>query len=67
VSIPLQRATTARPKTTEAVLFCEKEKNFTHHVFSKIEEVKAESGHRQMTKFIYNCACGASRVWGSED
>jgi hypothetical protein len=68
VTIPLPRSSTPRPKTTEAVLFCEKEKKFTKHSFSEAREIlNQDTQHRQATKFIYNCACGHPRVWGSED
>jgi hypothetical protein len=67
VSIPLPRPSNTRPKTTEAVLFCAKEKKFARHVFLRTIEVLAENGHRQSTKFMFECACGEPRVWGSED
>jgi hypothetical protein len=67
MTIPLPRVTSPRPKTLEAILFCGVEKKFKKHLFDKIEEILAESGHRQATKFIYRCECGQARVWGSED
>jgi hypothetical protein len=67
VTIPLPRTRSARPKTTEAVLFCEKERTFRPHSFSRTTEIFSENGHRQSTKFIYECQCGESRIWGSED
>ena len=68
MTIPLPRTSVARPKTTEAVLFCEKEQRFTPHSFSETREILNEdTQHRQATKFIYACTCGQTRVWGSED
>lgn len=66
MSIPLPRQN-ARPRTTEAILFCSKEKKFNKHVFSRSMEILGDNGHRQSTKFVYECACGETRVWGSED
>jgi hypothetical protein len=68
MTIPLPRNSVPRPKTTEAVLFCEKERNFTPHTFTEAKEILNEdTHHRQATKFIYTCKCGQPRVWGSED
>lgn len=68
MTIPIPRSSTPRPRTTEAVLFCEKEKKFTAHHFSEAKEIfNEDTQHRQATKFIYSCACGQTRVWGSED
>jgi len=68
VSIPLPRTVLPRPKTVEAVLFCEKDKKFTKHAFTTAIEVKGANDHRTQTKFMYSCGtCNNQRVWGSED